>query len=93
MADFEKTLLNFLAGNPLEETSDMEYDITIKDSPAMLRRNLTICVGAILLDEENNILLIQEAKQDCRGQWYLPAGRLDENELIEVFNLHFSFKF
>ena len=24
--------------------------------------------------------MIQEAKPSCRGQWYLPAGRLEKNE-------------
>ena len=26
---------------------------------------------------------MQEAKQDCVKQWYLPAGRMEEGETIE----------
>ena len=100
MADFEKDLLKFLAGKHPEYLTPIEYDLVIKpsickmksaslprvcdDEPAMLKRNLTIIVGAVLLDKENKVLLIQEAKKKCRGLWYLPAGRLEENETIEV---------
>ncbi|XP_072026160.1 8-oxo-dGDP phosphatase NUDT18-like [Amphiura filiformis] len=83
MTNFEKTLISYLAGKPPEYTSEVEYDVTIKDNPAMLKRNLTIIVAAVFIDKESNVLLIQEAKQGCRGEWYLPAGRLEENETIE----------
>lgn len=28
------------------------------------------------------MLLIQEAKKECRGSWYLPAGRMEPGETI-----------
>lgn len=28
------------------------------------------------------MLLIQEAKRECRGSWYLPAGRMEPGETI-----------
>ena len=28
--------------------------------------------------------MMQEAKLSCRGRWYLPAGRMERNESIEV---------
>ena len=28
------------------------------------------------------MLLIQEAKKECRGSWYLPAGRMEPRETI-----------
>ena len=27
--------------------------------------------------------MVQEAKQECFGQWYLPAGRMEEGEAME----------
>jgi 8-oxo-dGTP pyrophosphatase MutT (NUDIX family) len=27
---------------------------------------------------------MQEAKRSCRGQWYLPAGKVEPGETIEV---------
>ncbi|KAG8239278.1 hypothetical protein J437_LFUL019034 [Ladona fulva] len=45
----------------------------------------TICyvVAAILINEKDEILMIQEAKSSCAGQWYLPAGCLEQDEDIE----------
>ena len=34
-----------------------------------------------LLQEE--VLMVQEAKQDCYKQWYLPAGRVEVGESLE----------
>jgi len=37
------------------------------------------------MDAENKrILLTQEAKPECRGQWYLPAGRIDPGESLST---------
>ena len=33
---------------------------------------------------DGKVLMIQEAKLSCRGQWYLPAGRMEKNESIVV---------
>ena len=41
-----------------------------------------IACGLVVRDDK--VLLIQEAKRSCRGSWYLPAGRVDANETIEV---------
>lgn len=35
---------------------------------------------AIVLDDQDRVLLIQEAKKRCRGQWYIPAGRVEPGE-------------
>ncbi|XP_046403335.1 8-oxo-dGDP phosphatase NUDT18 [Ischnura elegans] len=45
----------------------------------------TICyvVAAIIINEKNEVLMIQEAKSSCAGQWYLPAGCLEPNEDID----------
>jgi len=40
-----------------------------------------IVVGAVV-KKDNKYLLVQEAKEKCRGQWNLPAGHLDEGEVI-----------
>uniref|UniRef100_K7FIN3 Nudix hydrolase 18 n=1 Tax=Pelodiscus sinensis TaxID=13735 RepID=K7FIN3_PELSI len=31
---------------------------------------------------QNEVLMMQEAKQECYGTWYLPAGRMEPNETI-----------
>jgi len=39
---------------------------------------------AVIFNEKNEILMIQEAKSTCAGQWYLPAGRVEPNENLTV---------
>ncbi|NXD32529.1 NUD18 phosphatase, partial [Spelaeornis formosus] len=33
---------------------------------------------------QDAVLLVQEAKPECRGRWYLPAGRVEPGEPIET---------
>lgn len=40
-----------------------------------------IIVGAVV-EKDGKYLLVQEAKEKCRGKWNLPAGHLDPNETI-----------
>ena len=40
-----------------------------------------IIVGGVL-KQDGKYLLLQEAKEKCRGKWNLPAGRLEPNETI-----------
>lgn len=52
----------------------------------VLHDNVTYIVLAVLFNEEGDVLLMQEAKRSCAGQWYLPAGRMEANENIEVWH-------
>ncbi|NXX81575.1 NUD18 phosphatase, partial [Urocolius indicus] len=51
-------------------------------SPVRLGRNVCYVVLAVLFNEEDRVLLVQEAKPECRGRWYLPAGRMEPGESI-----------
>ncbi|KAM5264612.1 8-oxo-dGDP phosphatase NUDT18 [Ctenodactylus gundi] len=51
-------------------------------APVRLRRNVCYVVLAVFLNEQDEVLLIQEAKRECRGAWYLPAGRMEPGETI-----------
>lgn len=50
--------------------------------PVRLRRNVCYVVLAVLLNEQDEVLMIQEAKKECCGSWYLPAGRMEPGETI-----------
>lgn len=39
---------------------------------------------AVIINDSNEVLMMQEAKSSCAGQWYLPAGRVEPNESISV---------
>lgn len=50
--------------------------------------NVTYIVSGIVLrnnpqTNDHEILLIQEAKQKCRGKWYIPAGHVEPGETID----------
>ncbi|KAM8794539.1 8-oxo-dGDP phosphatase NUDT18 [Eudromia elegans] len=51
-------------------------------APARLRGNVCYVVLAVLHNERDEVLLVQEAKAECRGKWYLPAGRMEPGEGI-----------
>ena len=56
-----------------------------RNTNADIRLGYNICYivcGVVI--EDGKVLMIQEAKRSCRGQWYLPAGRMEKNESIVV---------
>lgn len=40
------------------------------------------CVEVWIFSPQDEVLLIQEAKKECHGSWYLPAGRMEPEETI-----------
>lgn len=47
-------------------------------------------VSAVLMREEKGalqVLLIEEAKSKCRHEWYLPAGKMEEGDTVEVCHM------
>ncbi|XP_022122552.2 8-oxo-dGDP phosphatase NUDT18 [Pieris rapae] len=48
----------------------------------ILGSNVTYVVACVILNEKNEILMMQEAKESCAGKWYLPAGRMEKDETI-----------
>lgn len=43
--------------------------------------NTNVIVG-VVIEKDSKYLLVQEAKESCRGKWNLPAGHLDPGETI-----------
>ncbi|XP_010904234.1 8-oxo-dGDP phosphatase NUDT18 isoform X1 [Esox lucius] len=48
----------------------------------VLRKTVTYIVSAVIFNEKNEVLMVQEAKENCYQKWYLPAGRMEEGESI-----------
>ena len=48
-----------------------------------VRYNITYIVIGMAI-QDGKVLMIQEAKPRCHETWYLPAGRMEENETIVV---------
>ena len=36
-----------------------------------------------LIIKNKKILIIQESKPECRGKWFLPGGRVEDNETVK----------
>lgn len=47
-----------------------------------LGKTVTYIVACVIINENNEVLMIQEAKKSCAGKWYLPAGRMEMGETI-----------
>ncbi|KAM3611436.1 uncharacterized protein V6R79_018488 [Siganus canaliculatus] len=59
-------------------------DVGLEQSkPATLRKTVTYIVCGVIFNEKEEVLMVQEAKQDCYKQWYLPAGRVEVGETLE----------
>uniref|UniRef100_A0A3Q4H382 Nudix (nucleoside diphosphate linked moiety X)-type motif 18 n=1 Tax=Neolamprologus brichardi TaxID=32507 RepID=A0A3Q4H382_NEOBR len=73
--------LSLLSGQGSEVTV---CDVGLEQSkPATLRKNVTYIVCAVIFNEKEEVLMVQEAKPDCYKQWYLPAGRVEVGESLE----------
>ncbi|XP_074526901.1 8-oxo-dGDP phosphatase NUDT18 [Halichoeres trimaculatus] len=79
----EEQVEKMLSGQGSEVTlCDVGMDAS---KPATLRKNVTYIVAAVIFNEKGEVLMVQEAKQDCYKQWYLPAGRMEVGEsLVEA---------
>ena len=50
----------------------------------VLKESVCYIVAAVVTNDHQEVLMMQEAKKSCRGKWYLPAGRVEPNETLEV---------
>lgn len=39
-------------------------------------------IVTVIINKDNKLLMVQEAKKECYGQWNFPAGHLEPNENI-----------
>merc|ERR1711962_1955634 len=50
------------------------------DFQPVVKKSVCYIVAAVIFNENNEVLMMQEAKSSCAGQWYLPAGRMEAGE-------------
>ncbi|ELW52775.1 Nucleoside diphosphate-linked moiety X motif 18 [Tupaia chinensis] len=67
-----------LIPGPLSAESPLDPNL-LQDGGLRIPAPCHVTFGAFSEDE---VLLIQEAKRECRGSWYLPAGRMEPGETI-----------
>ncbi|KAM9857850.1 8-oxo-dGDP phosphatase NUDT18 isoform 2-T2 [Aulostomus maculatus] len=77
----EEQVERLLSGQGSEVTGcDMGLD---QSKPATLRKTVTYIVCGVIFNDKEDVLMVQEAKQDCYRQWYLPAGRVEVGESLQ----------
>ncbi|XP_060818032.1 8-oxo-dGDP phosphatase NUDT18 [Bombus pascuorum] len=86
----EKQIELLLAGHPLEiddthdSTHAVQDEIGGKGTPStyipICQKTVTYIVAAVVINNQGEVLMMQEAKATCSGKWYLPAGRVEPNE-------------
>ncbi|XP_059820978.1 8-oxo-dGDP phosphatase NUDT18 [Hypanus sabinus] len=80
MDPIENQLELLLKGEGMEVKN---YDSPLDEVvPVIVRKTVCYIVAAIILNEQKEVVMMQEAKQECYGKWYLPAGRMEQNETI-----------
>lgn len=52
------------------------------DYVPVLGKTVTYIVATVLINGDDEVLMMQEAKESCAGKWYLPAGRMECGESI-----------
>ncbi|XP_055903437.1 8-oxo-dGDP phosphatase NUDT18 [Eupeodes corollae] len=52
------------------------------DFVPVLGKSVTYIVTVVMINDQDEVLMIQEAKQSCAGKWYLPAGKMETGETI-----------
>ncbi|XP_051250290.1 8-oxo-dGDP phosphatase NUDT18 [Dicentrarchus labrax] len=77
----EEQVEALLSGQGSEVTGcDVGLD---QSKPATLKKNVTYIVCGVIFNDKEEVLMVQEAKQECYKQWYLPAGRVEVGESLE----------
>ncbi|XP_048378661.1 8-oxo-dGDP phosphatase NUDT18 [Stegostoma tigrinum] len=80
MDSLENQLELLLKGGGIETQG---YDSPLEEVvPVTVRKTVCYIVAAVILNEQKEVVMMQEAKQECYGKWYLPAGRMEQNETI-----------
>ncbi|KAJ8965619.1 hypothetical protein NQ314_004011 [Rhamnusium bicolor] len=67
--------------NEALESQGIQPSVDPKFKP-VLGETVTYIVACVILNEYNEVLMIQEAKKNCAGKWYLPAGHIEKGENI-----------
>ncbi|KAL3276755.1 hypothetical protein HHI36_012125 [Cryptolaemus montrouzieri] len=63
------------------ETQGIQAIVSPNFKP-ILKETVTYVVAVLVINDKNELLMIQEAKENCAGKWYLPAGRVEKNETL-----------
>ncbi|ESO13183.1 hypothetical protein HELRODRAFT_159814 [Helobdella robusta] len=79
----DEVLLSILQRSACDREVIVDLHHDDKSFVPLVKKNIAYIVAGAIFNENDEILLMQEAKQSCYGKWYIPAGRMEANETIE----------
>lgn len=80
---FEANLVNILKGYNSDEPVIIDYASEEDENfKPIVKYNVCYIVCSVIFNETGDVLMMQEAKPECYGKWYLPAGRLELGETL-----------
>lgn len=83
LGDITSELCDFsLAEQNLASEAQGLQPTTSSDFIPIIGKTVTYIVACVLINDKDEVLMMQEAKQSCAGKWYLPAGRMEPGETI-----------
>lgn len=68
--------------NALSEAKGITVSAKAPVTP-IVGKTVNYIVAFVLVNDSDEVLMMQESRESCRGKWYLPAGRMEEGETIE----------
>ncbi|KAJ1532391.1 hypothetical protein ONE63_000991 [Megalurothrips usitatus] len=99
MDQVEVSIRKLLAGETVEEDDELcDFTLAAQNEAAaakgvtpttssdyvpILGNTVTYIAMGVLFNSQGEVLMMQEAKSSCAGQWYLPAGRVNPGENLE----------
>lgn len=57
--------------------------VTTKANTPLVGKTVNYIVAFILVNDADEVLMMQESRESCRGKWYLPAGRMEAGKMRE----------
>lgn len=83
LTDENASICDYSLEEQIQELTSKGIESSISSSfQPILQKTVTYIVAAVLYNEDNEVLMMQEAKSRYAGQWYLPAGRVEPNEQL-----------
>ncbi|KAH7645913.1 nucleoside diphosphate-linked moiety x motif 18-like protein [Dermatophagoides farinae] len=84
-SDKEFLQVDYSLGQQNDESNARGIDAKVSNEfGPKIGLNVTFIVTAVIFNERQEVLMIQEARSTCSGSWYLPAGRVQPKELLET---------
>ncbi|KAI1308693.1 8-oxo-dGDP phosphatase NUDT18 [Halotydeus destructor] len=76
----DDVFVDFSLEDQVDELAAKGVESQLKNYKPITKKTVTYIVAAVIINEESEVLMMQEAKSDCAGTWYLPAGRVEPGE-------------